>query len=105
MKSLKFICDDRYEAEKLAGLVSVQKDGTVYVDGITAVIGNEIVVKLRDKSSHAVVLKDRENLEKLEALLHDVANGSAYIVSSDFEGAVAEIRVQEGEEKGTKPAS
>lgn len=99
MKSLKFACDDRYEAEKLAGLVSVQKDGTFYVDGITAIIGNEIVIKLKDKSSHAVVMKDKEDLAKLEALLRDVARGKAAIVSSDFEGAVAEIKVKEGEEK------
>ncbi|AIF83485.1 hypothetical protein NTE_01421 [Candidatus Nitrososphaera evergladensis SR1] len=95
MKSLKFACDDRYEAEKLAGLVSVQKDGTVYVDGVTAVIGNEIVIKLKDKSSHAVVLKDRENVTKLEALLCDIAKGKTTIVSSDFEGAVAEIKIKE----------
>ncbi|MEO9362962.1 MAG: hypothetical protein ABI348_03580 [Nitrososphaera sp.] len=95
MKRLRFSCDDRYEAEKLAGLVSVQKDGTFYVDGITAVIGNEIVIKLKDKSSHAVVMKDRENVTKLEALLRDVAKGKAAIVSSDFDGAIAEIRVEE----------
>lgn len=29
MKTLEFECDDRYEAEKLASLVSVQKDNTV----------------------------------------------------------------------------
>lgn len=95
MKSLRFSCDDRYEAEKLAGLVSVQKDGTFYVDGVTAVIGNEIVIKLKDKSSHAVVMKDRENVTKLETLLRDVAKGKAAIVSSDFEGAVAEIKIEE----------
>jgi hypothetical protein len=98
MKRLKFSCDDRYEAEKLAGLVSVQKDGTFYVDGVTAVIGNEIVIKLKDKSSHAVVMKDGENVTKLEALLRDVAKGKATILSSDFEGAVAEIKIEE--EKG-----
>ncbi|AIC14222.1 hypothetical protein [Nitrososphaera viennensis] len=99
MKHLKFACDDRYEAEKLAGLVSVQKDGTVYVDGITAVIGNEIVIKLKDKSSHAVLMRDKENVTRLEALLRDVAKGKAAILSSDFEGAVAEIKIkEEGEE-------
>lgn len=98
MKRLKFSCDDRYEAEKLAGLVSVQKDGTFYVDGVTAVIGNEIVIKLKDKSSHAVVMKDGENVTKLEALLRDVAKGKAMILSSDFEGAVAEIKIEEEKE-------
>jgi hypothetical protein len=91
MKSMKFECEDRYEAEKLAGLVSVQKDDTVYVDSVAAVIGNEIVIKLKDKSSHAVLLKDKENVDRLRSLLLDVVKGKAKIRTSDFSGSVAEI--------------
>ena len=93
MKTIKFLCDDRYEAEKLAGLISVQKDGTIYIAGITAVIGNEVVIKLKDKSSHAVVMKDRENTKKLEELLRDVVACKTAIVSSDFTDQTAEIIV------------
>lgn len=91
MTTLKFQCDDRYEAEKLASLVSVQKDDTVYVDGVAAVVGNEIVIKLKDKSSHAVLLKDRENVDRLQSLLLDVVKGKIKILSSDSSGSVAEI--------------
>lgn len=91
MNTLKFECEDRYEAEKLAGLVSVQKDDTVYVDGVAAVVGNEIVIKLKDKSSHAVLLKDKENVDRLQSLLLDVAKGKLKIRSSNFSGSVAEI--------------
>ena len=91
MKTLKFECDDRYEAEKLASLVSVQKDDTVYVDGVATVIGNEIVIKLKDKSSHAVLLKDKENVDRLKSLLLDVVKGKLKIKSSDFSGSIAEI--------------
>ncbi|MGI0049412.1 MAG: hypothetical protein ACREAW_07715 [Nitrososphaera sp.] len=91
MKTMKFQCDDRYEAEKLASLVSVQKDDTVYVDGVAAVIGNEIVIKLKDKSSHAVLLKDRENVDRLKSLLLDVVKGKSKIRSSDSSGSVTEI--------------
>ncbi|MEP0825555.1 MAG: hypothetical protein HRF40_08725 [Nitrososphaera sp.] len=91
MKSIKFECEDRYEAEKLAGLVSVQKDETVYVDGVAAVVGNEIVIKLKDKSSHAVLLKDKENVDRLRSLLLDVVTGKEKIRSSDFSGPVVEI--------------
>jgi hypothetical protein len=97
MKLFKFACDDRYEAEKLAGLLSVQKNGTLYVDGITAIIGNEVVLKLKDKSSHAVVMKDEKNVASLEALLQNVIKGRIAILSSDFEGAITEVKV--GEEK------
>lgn len=91
MKTMKFECDDHYEAEKLASLVSVQKDNTVYVDGIAAVIGNEIVIKLKDKSSHAVLLKDRENLDRLRSLLLDLVSGKIKILSSNVSGSVVEI--------------
>jgi len=91
MKTMKFECDDHYEAEKLASLVSVQKDNTVYVDGIAAVIGNEIVIKLKDKSSHAVLLKDRENLDRLHSLLLDLVKGKIKIQSSNVSGSAAEI--------------
>jgi hypothetical protein len=95
MKTVKFECDDRYEAEKLAGLVSVQKDDTIYIDGVAAVIGNEIVIKLKDKSSHAVMLKDKESAGRLKALLLDVVGGKASIHSSDFAGPVAEITLKD----------
>ncbi len=94
MKSLRFACDDRYEAEKLASLMSVQKDGSLYVDGIAAIIDNEIVIKLKDKSSHAVVLKDKENVKALDELLQEVASGKTMILSSNFEGSIAEIDVR-----------
>jgi len=93
MNTMKFQCDDRYEAEKLASLVSMQKDDTVYVDGVAAVIGNEIVIKLKDKSSHAVVLKDNENASRLQSLLLDVVKGKLRLRSSDFSGSLVEITV------------
>ena len=94
MKTMKFECEDRYEAEKLASLVSVQKDDAVYVNGIAAVIGSEIVIKLRDKSSHAVLLRDRESVERLKSLLLDVIEGRTQIHSSDFSGSTAEITLR-----------
>ena len=91
MKTEKFECDDCYEAEKLSSLVSVQKDGTVWFIDIAAVVGTEIVIKLKDKSSHAVVLKNKENVDRLRSLLMDVVRGNAHIHSSNFSGPVAEI--------------
>lgn len=91
----RFECDGRYEAEKLVALVSVQKDGTVYVAGVSALVGSEVVVKLKDKSSHAVVMKDRKNAERLAALLKSIAAAKSTVVSSDFDGAVAEIVVKD----------
>jgi len=94
MKTMKFQCDDRYEAEKLASLVSVQNDDTAYVDGVAAAFGNEIVIKLKDKSSHAILLKDKENVDRLQSLLFDIVKGKIKILSSDFSGSVVEITLR-----------
>jgi hypothetical protein len=93
MKTLIFDCDDHYEAEKLASLLSVQKDGTVWVSGIAAVIGKELVIQLKDRSSHAVILKTTGNADRLKNLLSDVLAGRAVIRSSESSGMKATIAV------------
>ena len=91
MKTVKFECDDRYEAEKLAGLVSVQNDDTIYVDGVAAVVGNEIVIRLKDRSSHAIQLKDKETVDRLKSLILDVVDRKIRVLSSEVSGTAAEI--------------
>ena len=93
MKTVKFECDDRYEAEKLASLMSVQKDNTVWVSNIQAVIGNEIVIQLKDRSSHAVLLKDEETVDRLKSFVTEVIKGKIKIHSSDYLGSVANITI------------
>jgi hypothetical protein len=90
-KILKFECDDHYEAEKLASLMSVQKDNTVWALGIESVIGNEIVIQLKDRSSHAVLLKDEETVARLKSLMTDLMRGKVKIQSSECLGSVTEI--------------
>jgi hypothetical protein len=93
MKTVKFECDDRYEAEKLASLMSVQKDNTVWVSSIQAVIGNEIVIQLKDRSSHAVLLKDEETVNRLKSFVTEVIKGKIKIHSSDHLGSVTGITI------------
>lgn len=93
MKTVKFECDDRYEAEKLASLMSVQKDNTVWVSGVVAVVDNEIVIRLKDWSSHAIMLKDEETVVRLKSFVMDVIKGKTRIHSSDFVESVAGITI------------
>jgi hypothetical protein len=93
MKTIKFECDDPYEAEKLASLISVQKDNTVWVSGVVAVVGNEIVLQLKDWSSHAVMLKDKETVDRLKLFVIDVIKGKIRIHSSDFVESVTGITI------------
>jgi hypothetical protein len=93
MRTLKFECDDRYEAEKLASLMSVQKDNTVWALGIEAVIANEIVIQLKDRSSHAVLLKDEETVVRLSSFMTDLIKGKIKIQFSDYLGSVTGITI------------
>ncbi len=93
MKTVEFECEDRYEAEKLASLMSVQKDNTVWVSRVEAVIGNEIVIQLKDRSSHAVLLKDEQTVMRLKSFLTDLLGGQIKIQSSIYLGSVAKITI------------
>ncbi|MDQ3967743.1 MAG: hypothetical protein M3275_05025 [Thermoproteota archaeon] len=90
-KTLKFECDDHYEAEKLASLMSVQKDNTVWVSGIEAVVGNEIVIQLKDRSSHSVLLKDEQTVVSLKSFMTDLMSGKIKTHSTACVGSVTEI--------------
>jgi hypothetical protein len=91
MKTSRFECEDVYEAEKLASMLSVQKDGTVWLTGIANVIENEVVIQLKDKSSHAVLLKGKTDAEKLQNLLINVISGKETIHAVYSSGKFVEI--------------
>jgi hypothetical protein len=73
--------------------MSVQKDNTAWVSGVIAVVGNEIVIQLKDWSSHAVTLKDEETVVRLKSFVIDVVKGKIKIHSSDFVESVTEITI------------
>ena len=93
MKILEFECDDRYEAEKLSSLMSVQIDNTVWISSVVATVDNEIVIQLKDWSSHSIVLKDEETTVRLKSFVMDVIKGKRRIYSSDFVESVARITI------------
>ena len=58
MNSVTIICQDKYEAQKLANLIFVNDIKETYVTEILNVVENEIVLSIKDKSAHSVILKD-----------------------------------------------
>ncbi|MFZ0696807.1 MAG: hypothetical protein WAM88_06680 [Nitrososphaeraceae archaeon] len=88
-----FECEDNYEAEKLAGLLAVQKDNSIYVSKISGVIKNEIIIMLKDRSSHSVTLKDEINLWRLKSLVEDVIAGKKAISDSTCKSYSSEVTI------------
>ena len=64
MNSVTILCEDKYEAQKLANLIFVNDTKETYVTEILNVIENEIILSIKDKSAHSIILKDNN-----EALL------------------------------------
>ena len=75
------ICLDKYEKEKLMGLFSIQKDDSVFVIDVENLIENEIIIKLKDKSCHSIMLNDKNNAYSLFLLIKDIKDGKRRFIS------------------------
>ncbi len=62
MNTITIICQDKYEAQKLASLIFVNNTKETYVTEILNVIENEVVLSIKDKSAHSVILKDNDQV-------------------------------------------
>lgn len=89
----KFECEDKYEAEKLAAFLALQKDNGTFLQGVASIIQNEVVIILKDKSSHSVTMKDSCTAMRLKSLIEDVLVQKKRISGSNFEHCVTEITI------------
>jgi uncharacterized protein YaaQ len=90
----KFECDDKYEAEKLAGFLATQKDNGTFLYGIAAIVQNEVVIILKDKSAHSIMMKDRDTAVRLKSFIENVLMQKKRISVSNFDDHVTEIAVR-----------
>ncbi len=79
---LKFICQDDYEADKLTSVFALQKDNSLFVNEITKVIENEVIVKLKDGSHHSIMFKDNYNALMLKKIFYDILLSKIKIIST-----------------------
>ena len=75
-------CDDKYEAQKLASLIFIKDGMETYITAILNVIKNELVIALKDKSAHSILLKDEENVEKFADFIQSVVDKEHKITST-----------------------
>ena len=75
------ICFDKYEKEKLMGLFSIQKDDSVFVMDVENLIENEIIIKLKDKSCHSIMLNDKNHAYSLFLLIKDIKDNKRRFIS------------------------
>lgn len=63
MISTKIVCQDKYEAQKIASLIFVKEGMETFITGILNVFGNEVVISIKDKSAHSILLKDKSQVD------------------------------------------
>lgn len=75
-------CDDKYEAQKLASLIFIKEGKETYITAILNVIKNELIISLKDKSAHSILLKDDLNVEKFADFIQSVLENEHKLISS-----------------------
>ena len=81
-KVTKFECLDSYETEKLGSMLLPDKDSVHFVVQVVKIVDNEIVLMLKDKSCHAVLMKDNLNAVKLKEFVRELIFGSMIVINT-----------------------
>jgi hypothetical protein len=90
---IRVSCRDKYEAKKLASLIYVKDSDETFITEILNVVENEVVVSLKDKSAHSVILKDGQAVELFADFFQSVFEKKHRIVRIDvFEEEVEIIK-------------
>ncbi|MGI0027263.1 MAG: hypothetical protein ACREAD_05425 [Nitrosopumilaceae archaeon] len=87
----RIICEDKYEAQKLSSLIYVKDNKETFVTGILEIIDNEIIVSLKDKSAHSILLKDRLEAESFADFIQSVVEKTSSITNTEVIENIVEI--------------
>ncbi len=87
----KIICLDQYEAEKFASLIFIKDGKETFIIQILNVVDNEIVVKIKDKSAHSILLKDKAQVESFADFIQSVFEKKHKIIDIVTSGKEVEI--------------
>jgi len=87
----RIICEDLYEAQKLSSLIYVKDNKETFVSGILEIIDNEIIVSLKDKSAHSILLKDKSEAESFADFIQSVVEKTNRITNTEVIENMVEI--------------
>ncbi len=87
----RIICEDKYEAQKLSSLIYVKDNKETFVSGILEIIDNEIIVSLKDKSAHSILLKDRVEAESFADFIQSIVEKTSRITNTEVIENIVEV--------------
>ena len=88
---MKIVCSDKNEATKLASLIFIKDGMETFINSVVNVYGNEIVIALKDKSVHSIVLKDAEQVEIFTDFIQSVLEKEHQITDTKAANDTVEI--------------
>ncbi len=87
----KIICEDSYEAQKLASLIFVKDETETFITGILEIIENEIIITVKDKSAHSILFKDKTEAETFADFIQSVIENNHKITNTEVLENVVKI--------------
>ena len=91
MNQITIFCQDKYESQKLAGLIFVKESMETCITEILNVIENEIVLSVKDKSAHSVILKDNNQVVNFVDFIQSVVEKKHKITDTQIIDNVVKI--------------
>ena len=91
MNGVTILCQDKYEAQKLASLIFVNDTKETYVTEILNVIENEVVLSIKDKSAHSVILVDNDQVLLFTDFIQSVLENRQKIIQTETVGSSVKI--------------
>jgi len=88
---IQIVCQDKHEASKLASLIFIKDGKETFISSILNVYDNEVVISLKDKSAHSVVLKDDYQVELFADFIQSVLDGISQITDTKAEDDTVEV--------------
>ena len=87
MNNVTIICQDKYESQKLANLIFVNDTKETYVTEILNVVENEVVLSIKDKSAHSIILVDSDQVLLFTDFIQSVIEKKQKIVQTETVGS------------------
>ena len=91
MNKVKIVSQDKYEALKLSSLIFVKEGNETFITGIIDVFETEVVISIKDKSVHSLVLKNKEQVSKFTDFMQPIIEKKAKIVDTSTNQELVEI--------------
>jgi len=87
LNQITILCQDKYEAQKLANLIFVNDTKETYITEILNVVENEVVLSIKDKSAHSVILVDNDQVLVFTDFIQSVIEKKQKIVQTETVGS------------------